>query len=125
MPKLEQNPYLVSFRTAFGTTEEENIFFNHRHIREFLLAVGFSSEDVKYIIETLEIELTEDICHLRKDDLDDLPNLSLEGKIRLQEIILWARKNAKYIERKIAVLDRLHQNYKGMFKEIAKNPDKV
>ena len=108
MPKLEQNPYLVSFRTAFGTTfgskEEEDIFLGHRHIRDFLLAVGFSSEDVEYIIETLHLQLTEDILVLGKEEVDLLPNLSLEKISRLREIILWARKNRQDLEKKIADL---------------------
>ena len=123
MPKLDQNPYLVSFTTAFGSKEEEGFFFQHHDILFFLSANKFSTEDIHYILQT-GIELTEDLCLVTDETINELQKVSEEGLSRFKEIVLWARNNKERLLRRIAAVNRLNQRLKDLHKESQKNPEK-
>jgi BMFP domain-containing protein YqiC len=123
MPKLEQNPYLVSFTTAFGSKEEEEIFFQHHDILLFLLANKFSTEDIHYILQ-IGIELTEDLFLVTDEDINQLQKVSKEGLSRFKEIVLWARNNKERLIRRITALNRLTQRLKDVDKQLQKKTEK-
>jgi BMFP domain-containing protein YqiC len=123
MPKLDQNPYLVSFTTAFGSKEEEENFFQHHDILLFLLANKFSTEDIHYILQ-IGIELTEDLFLVTDEDINQLQKVSKEGLSRFKEIVLWARNNKERLIRRITALNRLTQRLKDVDKQLQKKTEK-
>jgi len=111
MPKHQQNPYMVSFSTSFGSQQEENLFFLHKELSEFLQAVKFSQKDIDYIIQELAMERTTDLCILTERDLSDLTELSETEKQRFTEIVEWSVQNKE----KIAAFERLRDRIKNNF----------
>jgi hypothetical protein len=124
MQKLEQNPYLVSLTTAFGTQEEEYTFACHPVISDFLEKSQFNSNDIYHIVKDLDIHRTIELCVVSDRDINELQNVSEGGLSRFTEIVLWARNNKEKLTRKIAAMNRLNQRLGDLDKEVRKNHEK-